>query len=228
MLRLFDLAVTSSAVYTRYSDDVVFSRVHACRDDLTRLLGRVNAVVGRHGFDLHRRKTRIVPPGARHIVLGLQVDRDQCRLTRRTRLRIDSHIYGVQKFGLAAHQVHRGFSSVAGLLNHVEGLLRYARDIEPAWTGERLDRWRCCLRQGRRTSFELVAGRTERSASEVVSALCCCGDYGPVRAEKSFGISSATFVPGSVKRLRLSDAVEPQFRWRWLTSDRFRRRFGIR
>ena len=139
---LFDLAVTSSAVYTRYSDDVVFSRVHACRDDLTRLLGRVNAVVGRHGFDLHRRKTRIVPPGARHIVLGLQVDRDQCRLTRRTRLRIDSHIYGVQKFGLAAHQVHRGFSSVAGLLNHVEGLLRYARDIEPAWTGERLDRWR--------------------------------------------------------------------------------------
>ncbi len=71
-------------LYTRYSDDLVFSTQedigHARAASLVHDLERVLAS---SGHSLHRKKTTILPPGARKIVLGLLVDGQKLKLDSR-------------------------------------------------------------------------------------------------------------------------------------------------
>lgn len=139
---LGDLSSSRYLVYTRYSDDLVFSggdefsRVRA-----PQIVREVERIAKRHGFALHRNKTRIVPPGARHIVLGLLIDRRRVRLLPEFRRRVEVHIRGVRKFGLVEHARWRGFDSVLGFVNHIEGCLSFAQDVDPEWTEESRAIW---------------------------------------------------------------------------------------
>lgn len=140
------LAAEHGFVYTRYSHDLVFSSGGAFdRDHATRFVGVTAGEVRKHGFTLHRTKTRIVPPGARLIVLGLLVDRDSVRLLPEFRRRIDVHIRGVSKFGLRAHADHRGFRSLFSLVNHVDGMLAFSLDVEPDWARRATHQWQQTL-----------------------------------------------------------------------------------
>ncbi|MFJ2583522.1 hypothetical protein [Streptomyces sp. NPDC087538] len=101
-------------------------------------------------FTVNARKTRIVPPGARRSVLGLLVDGDTPRLAPDFKSRVLGHLYGIEKFGLRAHQQHRDFASLAGLVHHVDGLIAYALGTEAAWAEPVRERWRSILdAQGR-------------------------------------------------------------------------------
>ena len=68
---LNQIAAAEGLVYTRYADDITFS--HADRfdrrraEEVIRLTGKI---LRSHGFMLHSRKTKVVPPGSRKIVLG--------------------------------------------------------------------------------------------------------------------------------------------------------------
>ncbi|MGX6608609.1 hypothetical protein ACWKSP_41845 [Micromonosporaceae bacterium Da 78-11] len=93
------------------------------------------------GFAVHDKKTRLTPPGARRIVLGLLVDGDRVRLPKKTRTRITTHIHAAEKFGLREHQIARGFTSALGLARHIDGLLAFASDIDPDWTEDLRNRW---------------------------------------------------------------------------------------
>jgi len=143
---LADLAEEKRFVYTRYSDDLVFSsdgEFH--REKAVALIGKVAKAVKAQGFALHRRKTRIIPPGARHMVLGLLIDRASVRLTPEFRRRIQVHIRGVRKFGLQPHAEHRGFRSVLSFVSHVDGALAFAMDVEQEWARQTTDAWRQVL-----------------------------------------------------------------------------------
>ncbi|MGH8624952.1 MAG: reverse transcriptase family protein [Gammaproteobacteria bacterium] len=118
--RLSAYAVAQRLVYTRYADDLIFSsggefrRGHAAA-----ILQKVSLVAAECGFALHHRKSRIVPPGARKIVLGLLIDGDRIRIRKEMRSRIITHVRGVEKFGLSAHRAwcHR-MSAPPGMISY--------------------------------------------------------------------------------------------------------------
>ncbi|WP_406731782.1 reverse transcriptase family protein [Streptomyces sp. NBC_01794] len=145
--RLTHIAARHGLVYTRYSDDMVFSGGTApfSRSAAVALLRELSHTVQGYGFTVNARKTRIVPPGARRVVLGLLVDGDVLRLTPDFKSRVLGHLYGIEKFGLRAHQQHRDFASLAGMVNHIDGLIAYALGAEAEWARPVRERWRAAL-----------------------------------------------------------------------------------
>lgn len=141
---LASIAREADVVFTRYSDDLTFSTGarNFGRADAVALLQRVSGVVSSHGFQLNKEKTRIAPPGARRIVLGLLVDGQRLRLPPELRRRIEFHLLAVDRFSLATHARARGFDSVMGFTAHLEGLLTYAQQVEPERWSEHGERWR--------------------------------------------------------------------------------------
>jgi len=71
-------------------------------------------------------------------VLGLLVDRDAPRLSREFRAKLRQHIYFIAhpKVGPVEHAKNRGFDSVLGLRNYVEGLIAYASQINEEYGNE--------------------------------------------------------------------------------------------
>ncbi|MGJ5898361.1 reverse transcriptase family protein [Streptomyces niveiscabiei] len=141
--RLSAIADSRGLIYTRYADDMTFSSGGPfTRSAALTLINQVSGAIRQRGFAVHDQKTRIVTPGARKVVLGLLVDGDRVRLTKKMRQRISLHVRGVETFGFIDHAKHVKFSSVDGLVLHVSGLISYASDIEPAWADEFKQRWR--------------------------------------------------------------------------------------
>ena len=132
---LSQLATRHGLIYTRYSDDLTFSGPASgfSRDRATAIIGEVRDLLATRRFRLHERKITIVPPGGRKVVLGLLVDRAAPRLSRELRGRLEDHVRGIEKFGIAPHAAARGFASATGMINHIAGLLRFAGHIQPAF-----------------------------------------------------------------------------------------------
>ncbi len=144
---LATLAATHRLTYTRYSDDLTFSAGEGfSRQQAGAVVNQVAAALDRGGFRLHRRKTRVVPPGARQIVLGLLVDESDVRLLPEYKRRLEVHVRGVTKFGLVGHAQHRSFRSVLSMINHVDGGLAFAAGIEPGFAGRLREGWDTALR----------------------------------------------------------------------------------
>lgn len=154
------LAISRGLVFTRYSDDLVFSSGDRAftRGAATDLIREVQRATSSHGFALHRKKTRIVPPGSRHIVLGLLVDGDSVRLLPEFRRRIDVHVRGVNKWGPTAHAEHRGFDSMFSFVSHVDGSLAFASSVDPTWAALTRVRWHDALVKWH---FPIHQGRSE-------------------------------------------------------------------
>ena len=69
------------------------------------------------------------------------MDSDSVRLSKNIRHQIETHIRGADVFGLKEHAVHRSFSSVFEFIHHVEGLLAFARDVDPEYANARYRAW---------------------------------------------------------------------------------------
>lgn len=139
---LSDLAESSALVYTRYSDDLVFSGSGPFhRREAASVVQEVAAIVSRNGFTLHGKKSRLIPPGARHVVLGLLVDENEVRLLPEFRRRVEVHIRGVRQFGLAHHVASRKFQSIFSFVDHVHGCLAFAKDVDPVWSAKMRSVW---------------------------------------------------------------------------------------
>jgi len=168
--RLNRLAAKHRLVYTRYADDMTFSS----GDDFERgrafhILRIAESAIRNERFVVHDAKTRIVPPGARKIVLGLLVDGEAPRINAATRSRIIHHIRGVEKFGLSQHVTHMDFSSIGGLVRHVSGLISFAADIEPTWADGMRDRWRNALLRNGWSNTEWFSSATSSWSNESTS-----------------------------------------------------------
>jgi len=156
--RVARIARTRSLIYTRYVDDIVLSGSgRFIRGQVVDTLREVESAAHASGFLLHRRKTQIVPSGARKIVLGVLIGDTGIRIRPEMRSHIQAHIRGVDRFGLDVHARHWGFASVAGIVNHVWGLLWFANDVEPEWSHERQRAWsEILIRQGWTLPYDLM------------------------------------------------------------------------
>lgn len=141
-VRIAEAVEGTGIVYTRYADDIVFSTSGSySRKEASELIRIVDELLGRSGFLRHEKKTRVVPPGARKIVLGLLVDGDRVRIPVDARNRILNDIRGAERFGLHMHAQHRGFSSTIAFGEHLAGMLAYCHDVDPEWTAPLWQRW---------------------------------------------------------------------------------------
>jgi RNA-directed DNA polymerase len=131
------IAENQGLIYTRYADDLTIStsprRFNRAR--IGSLISDVYSAMGEAGFSPNKAKIRVVPPGARKIVLGLLVDLDKPRLPRKFKASLRQHLYYIAHpdVGPAKHAARRGFVSVLGFRHHIEGLIAFARQIEPAF-----------------------------------------------------------------------------------------------
>ena len=99
------LARKNGLEYTRYSDDLSFSirNKEFGRSRSRKFVGEAYAVLSQFGFRPNLRKTTIVPPGSKKIVLGLNVEADTPRLTKKTRDGIRQHLHFLEKVGPVVH-----------------------------------------------------------------------------------------------------------------------------
>ncbi len=134
--RVEDLARLAGWTYTRYADDLAFSRRdNSSRGAAMHLAKRVERELAQLGLTHHRGKTSIIPPGGRKILLGVLIDCDRPALTKRFRNNIETHLYALcsPKLGAAIHQSKRGFASRIGMKRHIEGLIAFARQVDRAY-----------------------------------------------------------------------------------------------
>jgi RNA-directed DNA polymerase len=126
------VALAAGLRYTRYSDDLTFSTTNQFdRNRAIRVVREVSNILRTKGLHPNARKTTIVPPGARKIVLGLLVDNSHARLPKEFRSRLRQHLYFLQKLGPFEHAKSRGFESVGGMYRHIRGLIDFAKMVEP-------------------------------------------------------------------------------------------------
>lgn len=130
---LLAMAGQHGLVYTRYADDIALStkRKDFTREEAVEVIGKVLRAFEREGLRPHHAKTRIVPPGARKIVLGLMVDDSKPQLTReyRNKLRLHAHMLGTKGIAPSAHAAALKFRSVLAMRRHIEGKIAHARLI---------------------------------------------------------------------------------------------------
>jgi len=133
--RLTEIADSIGLQYTRYADDMTFSTSDRSftRENAGAVIGSVYQALACHGLMPNRSKTSVIPPGARKVVLGLLVDGSEPRLQREFKALLRQHIYYLlrEDVGPVKHARARGFTSVVGLRNHLQGLLSFAGQIEP-------------------------------------------------------------------------------------------------
>lgn len=145
---LDNYAQKRGGVYSRYADDlfISFSNTNFNRKQASQVIGSVLAHVKEYGYRLNKTKIKVVPPGSKKVVLGLNINDNEVRLTKEYRKKIESHIYGVSKFGIDKHASYRGFDSVFSMIDHIFGLINHARRIEPSFGEVKYLEFKDCLR----------------------------------------------------------------------------------
>ena len=124
------IAKAAGVRYTRYSDDLTFSTLsNFDRDCAKKLIWKVHAVLRRMGLKVNPRKTTVVPPGGRKVVLGLLVDGAFPRLTREFRSILTQHLHYLEEHGPIEHAKQRGFDLLWGMYRHVKGLIDFANMV---------------------------------------------------------------------------------------------------
>jgi len=123
------LAESRGAVYSRYADDLCFSFFESSRQDVVSFKKSVVKVLWAQKFEENSEKTRIIPPGRRKIITGIVIDSGKTTIPKELRDRIRMHLYHSKRNGIPEHCKEKGFRSVIGFRNHLNGLINYVRSI---------------------------------------------------------------------------------------------------
>ncbi len=140
-VRFSEFAKRNNLTYTRYADDIVLSsRDEFDRGKAERLLHSSIRLLEKFGFQHNSRKTKIIPPGARKLVLGVVVGEGRIRLTKQVRTNIDQMIWALNKYGLEKHAAHTSAQSPGFLINRLTGKLLWALEVDRGWAQPRIDK----------------------------------------------------------------------------------------
>jgi RNA-directed DNA polymerase len=93
------------------------------------------------GFHPNKRKSIIVPPRGRKVVLGLFVDGATPRLPRDFRDKLRQHMHYLEKFDPIEHMKRRAFETVLGMKRHIRGLIDFARMVDADYSDKMLNRF---------------------------------------------------------------------------------------
>ena len=135
------LAKKYNLVYTRYSDDITFSTNSKAfnRNLIFQIFDELKSILSCNGFSLQKRKTKVISPGSKKLVLGLNVDSNVPLLTKKFKNKLRLHLYYINKFGANEHATKRGFKSILSMKLHIRGLIDFANMVEPEYASSVLD-----------------------------------------------------------------------------------------
>ncbi|MBE8232102.1 MAG: RNA-directed DNA polymerase [Endozoicomonadaceae bacterium] len=141
--KLTNIANRYKLSYTRYSDDLSFSTrsKNFCRSKAKDVIFEVYEVLSKAGYRPQLRKTKIISPSSKKIILGLNVDGAEPLLQKEYKDKIRQHLYYIEKLGVAKHVEKRGFDSIWGFKSHLRGMIDYANMIEEDYAKKCLDRF---------------------------------------------------------------------------------------
>jgi RNA-directed DNA polymerase len=140
--RVTEIASHFEGVYTRYADDLIISFSQGDSEVCGKVLSAVRVVLGEYGFVLNRKKTRVLGPGARKTVTGLVVNDSQPRLKRQTKNHIEVALHYIEIKGLIEQAQHVQAKHPIAYLNHLSGLIQFARWVEPSFGDKAFERLR--------------------------------------------------------------------------------------
>jgi RNA-directed DNA polymerase len=124
------LAVSYGTTYTRYADDLTFSGGPFDRASAQKLASSVTSAIFAAGYAPNENKTRLIGPGRRLEVLGILVDGSKLHLPARFRKRIETHLYGLETYGVTGHLDNRGFRDIDGMSRHILGLIAHVHAVD--------------------------------------------------------------------------------------------------
>lgn len=130
--RLYGLAKSAGASYTRYADDLTFSGDETFARAVQRFAAHAAAIALEEGFGVNHRKTRIMRQGVRQQVAGVVVNR-KMGIRRRDFDILKAVLTNCARFGPASQD--RG--ATRNFRAHVEGRVRFVEMIDAA-KGRRL------------------------------------------------------------------------------------------
>ncbi|HDS1772962.1 TPA: RNA-directed DNA polymerase [Pseudomonas putida] len=139
---LAEFANSKDLAYTRYADDLTFSSFGTFnRDGAENIVREIYEIMRAHGLWPNKSKTKIIPPGARKVVLGLLADGHVPKLSKEFKAEVRTHIHFMLRpdVGVSNHRKARKFDNSWGLKNFIFGKLAYAQAIEPIWTSRMRD-----------------------------------------------------------------------------------------
>jgi len=118
-------------VYTRYADDITISaRDIPSNLSIDTIHNQIVKIIFDQGFKVNTKKTSIARPGSRKVVLGLLVDGELPRISKKTYKRIDRLLYASEKYGIEKTAKNEKFRSAFGFMNHLTGLIAYVKDVD--------------------------------------------------------------------------------------------------
>jgi hypothetical protein len=130
--RLAGLARRMGIAYTRYADDLVFSGDRHFEKSLAKFRILVCAIVLDEGFDIRRRKTRVMRSGTRQEVAGIVVNR-RANIVRKDYDQIKAVLFNCLRFGPQT----QNRLGIDNLREHLRGRIAYVQMVHSA-RGERL------------------------------------------------------------------------------------------
>jgi RNA-directed DNA polymerase len=140
--RMREIASEFNGVYTRYADDMIISFSEATKGTCEAVLVAALRVLGVFGFVPNRKKTHILGPGAKKTVTGLVVNDSQPRLKRQTKNHIEVALHYIERKGLIEQTQYAGAKHPIAYLNHLSGLIHFARWVEPSFGDKAINRLR--------------------------------------------------------------------------------------
>ncbi|MGM0588695.1 MAG: reverse transcriptase family protein [Bacteroidota bacterium] len=128
--------------FTRYADDITISTYSNSfnRNIAVEIIRKIYALFPKYGLRPNPQKAKIIPPGARKLVLGLLVDSNKVRLSKSFRKALECHLYFCAKDPIE-HAKKRGFDSVLGLKNFITGKLAYTKQVDAHYHSKLLDEY---------------------------------------------------------------------------------------
>ena len=144
-------AENNRLTYTRYADDICFSSASTnfSRKMAMEVVNFFDSTIRKHGYATKKVKTKIVPPGAPKIVLGLNVNHRSPKLTKAFKKRLEGHFRGMQVFGIVEHAKHKNFNSAFGMLDHFRGLINHAQLVERTYAEKWLGKFKNLVKSKR-------------------------------------------------------------------------------
>lgn len=120
--------------YTRYADDIPISSASTKLTSSLKniIISSVYSVIKTYGLRPNMQKLKVIYPGSRKIVLGLNVESDHIHLSKKFKNNLECHLYYIKK-DVKHHIEKRDFDSYLGLKHHVNGLINYAKNVEPQY-----------------------------------------------------------------------------------------------
>ena len=130
--RLFGLATSAGAEYTRYADDLAFSGGEGFNRVVERFSTHAAAIALQEGFSVNHRKTRIMRPGVRQHLAGIVVNQ-KVGLRRRDLELLEAILTNCVRFGPAS----QNRAALPDFRAHLEGRIGFVEMINRA-KGQRL------------------------------------------------------------------------------------------